>query len=227
MRTLLLAAGKAERWRHDGGQRRKQLIELRGEQLIRRAYRLAVERGADIVTLVDRPDNPDWQGLNPARPAHEEWMGEMGKFLDGRPYWPESGEVTVIYGDVFYTETAMDLIFDPEPVGQVTIYGRANCPERQKESFAIRFDVERDAVEIERVALECVDAGLVQRGGPWRWFHQRHFGNGSYSPINVESIATPENGWIEMGHDETDDFDRPADVLEWWERFGTQTSVAA
>lgn len=224
MRTLLLAAGKERRWRHEGGRRRKQTIELRGEQIIRRAFRLAKKRGADIVTLVEDPGDPVWEGLNPARPAHEDWMGEMGKFLDGRPYWP-AGELVVLYGDVFYTEATLDLIFDPEPVDQPTIYGRANAEGRQLESFGIRFDARHHAEEVERICRDCAAAEMHRQGGPWRWFHQRHVGNGCYDEREVQKLATVENGWIEVPPDETDDFDRPDDVAEWWERF--ESSVAA
>src|SRR5690606_39163730 len=111
--------------------------------------------------------------------AHENWMGEMGKFLDGRPYWPESGPIVILYGDVYYTKAVMDRIYGHRP-SQPTVYGRARAAGRRLESFAFRFDVEQ-APEVERVARECADLGLNRKGGPWRWFYRRHTGLPTYS----------------------------------------------
>lgn len=221
MKALLLAAGRQQRWRDDGGTGYKQLIEIGGEAIIRRAYRLISERCPDVVTLVDNPRLRIWDGLNPRKPAHEAWMGEMGKFLDGRPYWPEAGEVVILYGDVYYTEACLDVIFST-PITQPTVFGRARS--RRPESFAFRFDV-ADADEVERIARACAEAGLNDRGGPWRWFLHRHTGATHYGadgPDRVREIATPENGWVETPHDATDDFDKPQHVDTWLKRFGRE-----
>ena len=217
MRCLILAAGHQARWRENGGGGYKQLIEIDGEPVIHRAFRLVSARCPDVITLVDKPSLRIWDGLNPREPAHEPWMGEMGKFLDGKPYWPKSGEVVILYGDVFYTEECLDLILGHK-TDQPTIYGRtANA--RRLESFAIGFDVNRDVDEVEIVARACADANLNKRGGPWRWFFHRHTGEVSYDAQRVKKLATPENGWIETPDDETDDFDTPAQLKAWRKRF--------
>lgn len=211
MKALLLAAGRQQRWVDNGGEGYKQLLEVAGEPIVRRTFRLASKR-CEVVTLVDDPHLRIWDGLNPRKPAHEPWMGEMGKFLDGRPYWPTSGEVVIVYGDVFYTEACLTTIFAGR-VDQPTIYGRAQTG--SAESFAIRFDVERDADEVERIAKACADADLNKRGGPWRWFFFRHTGETNYQVDRVREMATRENGWIETPHDATDDFDTPDQFASW------------
>lgn len=219
MRVFLLAAGSQERWRRAGVTGLKQLIELRGEPVIARAYRLAREHTDDVVTVVKDPADPVWADWNPVAAGHERWMGEMGKFLDHWDHWPDAGEVAVIYGDVFYTQDTMATILDPGPVTQPTVYGRANCPGRQHESFGLRWNVERDWQEVVRIAHECCEHGMNRQGGPWRWFYRRHTGGTSYATEIVARLATPENGWVECGHDETDDFDSPEDLRLWKEAF--------
>lgn len=211
MKCLLLAAGTQTRWKKAGGKGIKQLTEIDGEPVIRRTFRLLTGRGHDVVTVVLDP--ADWDGLNPVRAESEPWMGEMGKFLHGRPYWPESGPIAIFYGDVFYTDQALDLILGHEP-DQPTIYGRANAPGRRLEAFGIRFHTD-EADEVERICRECARHGLNTRGGAFRWFHRRHTGRNEYRATDVQKLATPENGWVELAPDETDDFDRPNDLFRW------------
>lgn len=219
MTVLLLAAGRQSRWQESGGDGFKQQITVDGEPIVHRTFRLAAAAGFDVVTLVQDPGLDCWQGLYPARPSPEPWMGEMGKFLDGRAYWPAAGLVTILYGDVFYTEATLDLILGHVP-DQPTVYGRARARGRRLESFGFRFDV-ADGDEIERVARAAADAGMNQRGGPWRWFHKRHLPElNTYDANRVRQLATEANGWVELPPDETDDFDRLADLESWRARFG-------
>lgn len=215
MHALICAAGSQRRWEESGGRGLKQLIEIDGEPVIRRLYRLAAPYCEQLTTLVRDPSLEAWAGLNPKPPASEPWMGEMGKFLDGKPYWPAAGEVTILYGDAYYTEAAIAAIFGHK-TSQPTVFGRARA--RRSESFAFRFTVPDHVAEVERVARECADAGLVDRGGPWRWFLRRHVAIDRYTKQErrmVTGLATEENGWVEVGHDATDDFDRLEDLERW------------
>mgnify|MGYP001201088252 CR=1 FL=1 len=230
MRTvaLICAAGSQERWERSGGKGRKQLIEIDGEPIIRRLYRLASLYADEIVTLVRDPSDPCWEGLNPQRPAHKKWMGDLGKFLDGRPYWPQEGRVVVLYGDAYYSEDTVRTIFEHAP-DQPTVYGRAQ--KGRSESFGFAFRVPQDVAEVERICLEvCKHPSLIKRGGPWRFFWHRHTGGTKYTKRErrkLTSLATPENGWIEVGHDDTDDFDTSADLSSWRARHRRNAKVAA
>lgn len=221
MRTLILAAGKQTRWNESGGDGLKQHITADGEPIIRRAFRLASERCDDVLTIVENTRLGAWRGLNPRKAHPDPRMGEMNKFLDARPHWPDEGHIVLLYGDVYYTPAVLDIIYGHEPT-QPTVYGRALAKGRRLESFSFRFRVPDDVELIERVARECADHGLNVKGGPWRWFHQRHVADGSYSARRVKKLAQPENGWIEIPPDETDDFDKVRD-LERWRR---QTGIA-
>lgn len=219
LHTLICAAGSQTRWERSGGPGLKQLIHIGSETLIERTYRLACERSYEVTTLVRDPSLECWTGLNPAAPAGEAWMGEMGKFLDGRPYWPASGEVLILYGDVFYGALTLRRIFEHVP-DQPTIYGRAQAG--RSESFGFRFRVPDDVAEVERVARECADLGMVDRGGPWRWFMRRHTDLTRWTKAarrELTDLATEENGWVEVGHDETDDFDHFKDLQRWRQKF--------
>src|SRR5690606_10953733 len=144
--------------------------------------------------------------------------------LDHRPYWPEQGHVTAVYGDVFYTEETLDLILRHVP-DQPTIYGRALSKQtgRRSESFGLAFRVPDDVEEVERVARACAARDMNRRGGPWRFVWHRHTGGGRYTRKEREkltALATPENGWIETPDDETDDFDKVGDLVRWRKEFG-------
>lgn len=214
--ALICAAGSQARWAGAGGQGFKQHVVIGGETLIGRTYRLACERCYEVTTIVRDPDR--WTGINAQSSVREPWMGEMGKLLDGRAYWPENGEVLLLMGDVFYTQETLDLIVDHEP-DQPTVYGRV-LDDRRYEIFAMRFAVPRDAAEIERVARECADHGMNDRGGLFRWWYRRTTGDTSYSGKKAAPLATPANGFVSIPDDATDDFDEPAQVKTWRDRWG-------
>lgn len=214
--ALICAAGSQERWRKSGGPGLKQFIRLRGESVIHRLYRLASEYADEVITLVNDPEHERWSGLNPHKPAHESWMGDLGKFLDGKPYWPENGRVVVLYGDAYYTEDTVRTIFEHTPT-QPTVYGRAQ--RGRSESFGFAFRVPQDVEEVERTCRAvCRHRHLIKRGGPWRWFWYRQTGGTTYTRRErrkLTPLATEENGWVEVAHDETDDFDSLTDLRNW------------
>jgi len=223
--VLILAAGKQTRWQKSGAVGLKQFTEVDGEPIIHRTFRMLTDRGHDPLTVVRDPANRAWQGLNPVEAAHEDWMGEMGKFLDHRPYWPEQGRVVGVYGDVFYTDATLDVILDHDP-DQPTIYGRALSQKhhRRSESFGLSFRVPEDVDEVERVAKAVAGVkGMNRRGGPWRFFWHRHTGGLTYTRSErrkLTGLATRENGWVETPVDETDDFDQVQDLWAWRKEFG-------
>lgn len=212
MKTLILAAGSQTRWKASGGPGLKQFVRVQGEEIIRRTYRLALERSGprdEVITVVKDPENPIWEGLNPKAAQHEDWMGEMGKFLDHQHLWGNH-QIVVLWGDAYYTEATLDRIYGHKPT-QPTIYGRAQNRDpkgkRHLESFGMRWSP-KDRDEVIRIAKECAAIeGMKDKGGPWRWFLRRHTGADKYDHKRVQKLATPENGWIEVGHDATDDFD--------------------
>lgn len=223
MRVLILAAGKQSRWRETGGSGYKQFIEVDGESIIHRTFRLVTERiGARdaIYTVVRDPEDAMWEGLNPRKAEHENWMGEMGKFLDHQHLWGNHA-IVVLWGDVYYTERTLDTILGHKPT-QPTIYGRAQSGERRSESFGMRWGP-KDRAEVIRIAKECAEVGLNQKGGPWRWFLRRHTGSDNYDVRDVRRVAKEHNGWVEVGHDETDDFDEYPQVRKWRRRWGHAT----
>lgn len=222
MRVLILAAGSQTRWNETGGKGLKQLIEVDGEALVQRTFRLASERtDGDVFTVVRDPRDPAWKGLKPKAAKHEDWMGEMGKFLDHQHLW-DGHDIVVLWGDAYYTEATLDAIFQHEP-SRVTIYGRAKTDDpagkRRPESFGMRWSP-TDYDEIVRVAKECADVGLNSKGGPWRWFLRKHTCSDTYDINMVRPLAKEHNGWVEVGHDETDDFDDHHQWREWQRRWG-------
>lgn len=231
MQIFILASGSQERWVKSGGTGLKQFIRVDGEALVERLYRQAQSISPDTTVVVSNMRSPAWKNslMSLAEPAHEEWMGEMGKFLDTEYLWGP-GEVCILYGDAYYSDESLAAIF-AEPVDQVTIYGRANCPGRSLESFAIRFRVPEDVEEIKLHALPVAEANQNRRGGPWRWYYHKLTGKLNYSEkqfyekeqrhvsagvIAIKDNSTPERGWVEMGHDNlTDDFDSVGDLNTW------------
>jgi len=106
---LILAAGEAER--HNGGN--KPLLEVNGETLLNRTWRLCeghkrwvVTHRSDLVPLQDS-ECPEWTGFSPSA---RRWVVET--LLSSFDIWSNLDETVVLLGDVFYTESAMEKIFE-------------------------------------------------------------------------------------------------------------------
>lgn len=220
MKVIILAAGSQSRWQQGGGRGFKQLATVGGEALIHRTFRLASARCPDVVTVVRDQADPMWAGLNPKAAKFESWMGEQGKILQCVHLWPAAGEMITLLGDVYYSEDAIAAIFEHDPPAGPTVFGHSGSGVRG-EIFAFRFDVNRDRKVVLNTARKATEIEH-SRGGLWRWFYVHATGETSYGRHRLNQLARRSDAWVELPHDETDDFDHPSYLTTWARKFGRQ-----
>lgn len=112
MLWLTLCAGEQTRFVDEmGADFRKQLIQVHGEPLIHRQRRQVAERGHDLVMVTHDALLMDAATTTYNRiivPEARRWTCET--LRSTAQHWPEESGVTVLLGDVYYTDALMDAI---------------------------------------------------------------------------------------------------------------------
>lgn len=205
MRAILLADGDGTRWRNHLGAP-KHFAPVDGEGILPRAVRLLRERGVDDVWIVG-PDEDRYRLANLFIPVKNPSAGDADKFLNSAHMWHPYDRTVVLYGDVYFTDAAMDTI-----VGYAEREWRLFCRFGGSaytgclwgECFAQSFWPEHHAEH--RAALDRVvalaAAGQTRRSGGWE--HYRVLNGGD--PLVHADLGRA----IEID-DWTEDFDWPAD----------------
>ena len=111
--AIIIAAGSATRWGNHMGVP-KHLIVIEGEPILYRTVRLLKERGVKNIYVVGPPDDPRYEvpGSKLYIPTKDRSNHDADKFLNSSPLWNLSGRTIVFYGDVYFTEEAMDTIIN-------------------------------------------------------------------------------------------------------------------
>lgn len=204
MRAIIMAGGDGTRWNNYLGTP-KHLLTLEGERLIDRTIRLLDERGVEeIIPLCPYPDVPNSQ-----LPAYTQC--DTDKFRSTIPLWAPDALSLVLYGDVWFSEEAMDAIISPlqdpfrwfgrEHASKITgtpygeLFGLTIAPEGQA----------RISHSIETVRGLLMN-NRIGRGGGWEVY--RH-------SVGVPLSKHVLNGYFHDINDWTDDFDFPADYDRW------------
>ena len=198
---LILAGGRAERFNG----RDKCSITVEGESLVARSSRLCRERLLAPVKVVAMP------GRCYTEDPHlgiMESSYDVDRFVAGQAEWPAIGEVGILYGDVWFSEEALDAFAMPRK-GPVTWYGRRRpsyfTGKPYGEIFAVRFLVPGPFT----IAVEAVRTGYVNR--------QIHRCLG----WEVENHLRRQNvGEFVTIDDLTEDFDFPIDLERWQQLTG-------
>jgi hypothetical protein len=220
-RALILCAGDATRWNGYLGVR-KQLVTVDGEPLLHRTVRLLRERGIGDIRIIVKPGDEqqfavdgaivEVAKLNPRK-------FEADRFYSSRRLWNTDGRTLILYGDVWYSDAAMNTIAaDDRPGWQV--YGRPRGSKltgcRHGELFALSWwpaqHAEVDAKLDQIVRLQA--ARIINRSLGWELF--RALCGRSGSDVR-RSRGTPFERMVVVD-DWTDDFDKPADYEEWTRR---------
>lgn len=104
MRIIVIAAGEGSRWANYGGVP-KHLVEIHGERLIDRTARLFAEHGD--VHVVARDERYATAHSTLYRPRLDDRNFGADKFVSSRELWSRDERTLVVYGDVFFTESAV------------------------------------------------------------------------------------------------------------------------
>lgn len=211
MKFLILAGGEATRWGDFLGTP-KHLAPLCGERLLDRTVRLLQERGqTDIRIIVSDMSDERYKVSGARRVLRKDGFDrfDVDKFRSSMHLWDEGG-VTVLPGDIFYTEEALDTILGDEDdyrffcrFGESTVtkkpYGEPFATRIMPASYERMFQVMDDLAGMHEV-------GEIERSGMWEIY--RMFMGGDIHEHTDLGGATIIDDW-------TDDFDFPVDWERW------------
>ena len=160
MQYVIMANGQAKRWKNHLGIP-KHLVKVGGETLLARTTRLLHEADADAQVVITAHDERyETMGARLHRPHNYEL--EIDRFP------PELlDEPTVfLYGDTFYTQSAIEAICAPQPKRRLCFYGST------ERIFAVRAnDYELMRSLLEELRAEVV-AGKIADCKGWQLYHR-------------------------------------------------------
>lgn len=189
----------------------KALTKINGEPLIQRTVRLlkSVTDGQIFITA-DDPKFSEYGIILPHENSYShDGIKPTGYWLDAfYPYFLDGTQVTYLFGDVYYTEPALDTIIN-YPATKNTLFGTSDAKnsrhENIGEAFAYKVVEFGKFVEGINKVKEMYDNGLVNRN-PIVWELYRYL-NGF--DINVQRINPETYVCID---DETIDIDYPEEM---------------
>lgn len=217
MRAIIIAAGEGTRWGNHLGVP-KHLIRIEGEPILHRTVRLLRKHGVKDVNIVAK-DRTDYAvaGAQVYVPLLNPKNGDADKFLSSRALWGEVGKTVILYGDVYFTDDAIDQIVN-SPRLDWTLFCRPEGSEitgaKWGECFAFSF-LPMHVPAMEKALDRIVDlwqVGLIDRNGGWELYRamigrktaeirRPHIMGSNYSVIDdwTEDFDTPEdyNNFIE------------------------------
>jgi len=209
-RAIIIAAGEATRWNNYLGVS-KHFIEIDGEPIIKRTVRLLLENGVDDIYVVGKTKEYEIEGSKLYVPKLTPEYHDADKFLSSKDLWLRyedgGGKTMVLYGDVYFTEYAIDKIVHCDHKDWL-LFGRAldselttNCGECFAQTF-----YEGQVDQHERALyklIEYYNSGKLGRIGGWE--HYRIMTGIPEEIIHIQRIG---GQFVEI-NDWTDDFDLP------------------
>jgi hypothetical protein len=208
-----MADGRAERWGDYLGVP-KHLIRIGGETLLHRTVRLLRSNGFRDIIVSSR--NDDYEVPGTVRWAPTNNIVEIDKIYSTKPIWNTSGKTIFLWGDCFFTKTAMRSISERAFATDETLFFGREGPskvtgKRWGELFAI-CAVEHDKFERDCAQIRAgIEDGSITRGGGWELY--RVFVG---RKPNDEHYVT--SNFVEI-NDLTDDFDYPDDYDKFIQRW--------
>jgi hypothetical protein len=208
-KVLILAAGSGTRWGDFRGVP-KHLVEVEGETLLARTCRQFSKYSRDITVVGPEDSRYQIDGCSLYTPQGGTGR-ELEKFSSSMSLWSETDRTVLVYGDVYFTDEAVDLIMDGEEGWKYfcrskpsSITGK-NC----KEIFAISFTPEKKEW-IEKSVMSIID--LKTTTGGWSLFR--------FLTMGTSNVAVSDRRMFDTGNhveidDWTEDFDFPVDLVNW------------
>lgn len=231
--VIIIAAGEATRWGgHTGVPKHFVRVPYKlqtGEEvevpLLRRTIQQLYHR--EIVPIVIAKRGAEGYKFKHARTEYVETdydkNEDADKFLSSAHLWDKEGRTVILWGDVFFTEGAMDRIFSQSPhqamAGTLpardwTLYCRPNgstlTGTRYGENFALAFYPEHHELMKEHLdkIVKAKKSGEAKRCGGWELYR---------SLVGVDLNTHTMTWGYEEINDWTEDFDTPEDYDTWIE----------
>lgn len=214
--VIIPAAGSGDRWGDFTGVP-KQLVVVGGTPVIVRTVEGATRHGAHrVYVTVPQPgwlpgvEEFEWPvEVEPAR-------FEADRFLNCHELWSTDGRTVILYGDVYFSESALTQILASD-LGTFTVFGRRSrswitgC--RHGEIFALGWpSTENDLVLTQLRRLVGLQAAqVIHRSLGWELY--RAMSGADDAHIEDPRFGHPDR--FVLVDDWTDDFDTPEELLEW------------
>lgn len=110
-RIIIIAAGDATRWGNYMGVPKHYAV-INGEAVIERIVRLLKKRGQNDIWVVSK--HYEIAGVHNYRAKLNPRNHDADKFLSSSDLWHPAKRTIVVYGDVYFTESAIDTILANE-----------------------------------------------------------------------------------------------------------------
>lgn len=227
MRVVIIADGSGSRWGNHLGIP-KHLIEVDGEAIIHRSQRLFAAAGAEVLVVAsDERYATSYGRLVDARHDYGRWL-DGDKFASSAHHWHERDRTIVVYGDVYFTEQAVQTI--TAPAADWTLYGRFGpssiTGSKHAEIFALTFHPNHHSEMLAALThvSELARGGTIDRCGGWELYRAmnglrgRQCRHRSPQPPLARHVAIDD--W-------TEDFDSPSDYYAFTARRTTPTVTVA
>lgn len=218
--AIIIAAGEATRWGGYNGVK-KHFAVIDGEPIIERTVRLLNNYDDMKIYVVGADEEYQIKGSELYIPTKNKKNFDADKFLNSQDLWNKNGRTLVVYGDVFFTEYAIERIMGNHEVDW-RLYARPYASEYTGtpygECFVQSFYPHNFAdhhAALRRI-VDLYSKGLIPRCGGWEHYRQM--------------IRIPETEMyrhlvgekLEVIDDYTDDVDYPEDYERikkaWLER---------
>jgi MobA-like NTP transferase domain len=206
---IIIAAGEGARWNNYLG-KGKHFIEIDGETIIARTVRLA-ERFSSRIYVVGNSSDLQVKGSTWFRPQLNPLNYEADKFLSSAPLWNREGRTVVFYGDVYFSENAMQRImkFQPKEWALFARFGTSKLTGKlYGECFAHSFyseHIPEHAAALQNI-ISAYLRGEIKRCGGWE-----HYRAMEQLPLKRHQR---KDRFVEID-DWTEDFDLPLDYDRW------------
>lgn len=209
-RYIIICAGEASRWGNYLGVP-KHFANLNGEPILHRTIRLLTKHkiSPDDIYVVSRDYDIGrvrnyTAKLNPRN-------HDADKFLSSHELWNKDGRTVILYGDVYFSEEAIQTIINDE-----TPYWRLFCRPwaseitgtEYGECFAVSFfpfDHKTCKKKLKQL-IHLYNGGLLGRIGGWEWSRMMAEVDIRYIADHLDDLPV----YIVID-DETDDIDYPVD----------------
>lgn len=220
MRVIIPCDGDADRW-NNYRNTPKQLIYLEGQTLLERTISLCRKHGVEDIWVIASDNKPKIQkvaedmGASIAEAVRHECPVGIDKVMSSAWLW-DGLQVTVLFGDVFFTEEAMDTIIKGKRETPITFYGRMHPSEitgkRGTEVYGLR--VEPEGYQMLKAHCEYIRWSIQAGYIDWRKdVIQTVLASIHHHSYEKEGCDSSE--WLETIDDWTEDFDRPKDYIVW------------
>jgi len=137
---IIVAGGKSTRWKNYKGIE-KHMIEFDGEPIIERTIRLLRTHGVEDIVVASDNSKYKFKGAGLYKPKYDPKYIDANKYMDSKPIWNKEGRTVILFGDVYFTESAIYKIVN-DFSRRWMLYGRSgpsNIGKPYSEPFGIGF----------------------------------------------------------------------------------------